>query len=80
MLLIDALIHAFHQSLTSAVPHCAAAANLIESNHRQVVALLDRLAYADASTTGLKEQYLEWQVKMQQMQQLRLGGRAERER
>lgn len=62
LLVIDALIHSFHKSLKQAVtPHTRTAGeNLIEGSKRQVVELLDTLAYGDAGapeTRAAKEQW-----------------------
>jgi hypothetical protein len=74
MILIDQLIHAFHQGIRKGVPHRAAANNLIEGRHREVVAFLDRLAYGDGSTPGIQEVKEEWQVKMRQAERARRSG------
>ncbi len=74
MLLIDQLIHAFHQDLRRDVPHRSAANNLIEGNHNEVVAFLDRLAYGDESTPGTHETKEQWRNKLEAMQRLRQGG------
>jgi hypothetical protein len=47
MVLIDRLIHSFHWSLEEDQPNRSAANNLIEGNHDQVVAFLDRLTGVD---------------------------------
>jgi len=71
MVLIDQLIHAFHQSIRYPVPHRAAANNLIEGNHKQVVAFLDTLTYGSGSTSGVQETQASWKQTMQEMQKLR---------
>lgn len=71
MILIDQLIHAFHQSIRYPVPHRSAGNNLIEGNHQQVVAFLDRLTYGEGNTSGLQETQATWQETMQEMQKLR---------
>jgi hypothetical protein len=62
MLLIDQLLHAFHQDLRRAAPHRSVAHNLVEGNHRQALALLDELAYGEASTPGLRGTYAAWRA------------------
>lgn len=71
MVLIDQLIHAFHQSMRYPVPHRSAGNNLIEGNHQQVVALLDTLTYGDGSTPGLHETRAAWKETTAEMQRLR---------
>ncbi len=71
MVLIDQLIHAFHQSIRYPVPHRAAANNLIEGNHQQVVAFLDTLTYGNGNTPGMQETQAAWKETMQEMQKLR---------
>ena len=44
LLLIDQLLHSFHWDLRAGAPNRLAADNLIEGNHRQVLALLDELS------------------------------------
>jgi hypothetical protein len=59
MLTIDSLIHGFHH----AVAHgCGApsAANLIEGERAEVIALLDGLAYGSDSTPGTEETVRWW--------------------
>jgi hypothetical protein len=64
MILIDQLIHAFHQGIRKGMPHRSAANNLIQGSHREVVAFLDGLTYADGSTPGVRESRDQWRVKM----------------
>lgn len=59
MLLIDQLIHGFHQSLTGD-PTRTTGVNLIEGRYYEVVEFLDRLTYGDNSTAGLKENHTAW--------------------
>ena len=75
MLLIDALIHAFHHGIVEDMPHRSAANNLIEGSHSQVVAFLDDLAYGQGSTPGLQEKRAEWQEKVNKVEQVRRPGR-----
>ena len=74
MILIDQLIHAFHQGIREGMPHRAAANNLIEGSHREVVAFLDRLAYGDGSTPGIQEMREEWQAKIRDVKRVRRSG------
>ncbi len=67
MLAIDALIHDFHQFLASERPHRLVAVNLIEGNHKQVLVLLDTLAYGDASSAGIANQRQQWDERRQIM-------------
>jgi hypothetical protein len=60
MLLIDALLHAFHHDLRNHAPHRSVAHNLVEGNHRQALALLDSLAYSTGSTPQLRAAYEDW--------------------
>ncbi len=61
MLLIDGLIHALHVNTQKQVLFAhPAACNIIEGRMRDVVALLDELAYGDLSTPGLCETHAEW--------------------
>jgi ribosomal protein L37AE/L43A len=71
MILIDQLLHAFHQSIRYPVPHRSAASNLIEGNHAQVVAFLDQLTYGTASTPDVHDTHAAWRETMQQMQRFR---------
>jgi hypothetical protein len=71
LILIDRLIHAFHQSIRYPVPHRSAANNLIEGNHEQVVAFLDQLSYGDASTPEAHDTHATWHATMRQMQRFR---------
>jgi len=73
MVLIDELIHAFHQGIVAGMPHRSAANNLIEGSYHQVVALLDGLAYGEGSTPGFKENLAEWRQKARQAEQVRRG-------
>jgi len=63
MLLIDRLIHGFHQSLTGD-PTRTTGINLIEGNYHEVVEFLDGLTYGDASTPGTVETREEWRAKI----------------
>jgi hypothetical protein len=54
MLLIDAVIHAFHWDLRLQLPNRSAANNLIEGSHEQVLAFLDALTYGPASTADVE--------------------------
>lgn len=60
MLLIDRLLHAFHTNLRVQGPGRPVAVNLIEGNLKQVLALLDGLAYGDHSTPALRTTYAAW--------------------
>lgn len=75
VILIDRLLHAFHHSLKagSDVPHHAAANNLVEGSHENVVALLDRLTYGKESTPGLAEARERWQGDVETMRAVRRG-------
>ena len=61
MILIDALIHAVHQSAGD-VWTVPAACNLIAGSKRDVVWLLDALAYGDESAPGAKARHDEWRA------------------
>lgn len=61
LIAIDRLLHAFHQMLRLPGPHRSAAANLIEGNHDQVLAFLDRLSYGEHTTPELREAFAAWQ-------------------
>ena len=74
MILIDQLIHAFHQGIREGMPHRAAANNLIEGSHWEVVAFLDRLTYGDGSTPGIQESQKEWQAKIRDVKRVRRSG------
>ena len=80
MLLIDRLLHAFHQDLRNASGHRSVAHNLVEGNHRQALALLDDLAYGDGSTPGLAETYDTWRGEAQRMGRPGLHAREGRHR
>jgi hypothetical protein len=71
MVVIDQLLHAFHQSIRYPVPHRSAASNLIEGNHAQVVAFLDQLTYGPTSTSEMRDAHTAWQATMRQMQHFR---------
>jgi hypothetical protein len=61
LLAVDRLIHAFHHELaTGKPPSRPAAINVIGGDMREVAALLDELAYRDASTPGLVDNRDEW--------------------
>jgi hypothetical protein len=55
MILIDGLLHEFHRNMTTGDLRGSAARNLIEGKYGQVLALLEELAYGNASTPGLRE-------------------------
>jgi predicted RNA-binding Zn-ribbon protein involved in translation (DUF1610 family) len=59
MLLIDRLIHAIHNELADR-PQRPAAVNLIDGDIRTVTALLEELAYGDASTPGTAQTKAAW--------------------
>jgi hypothetical protein len=59
MLLIDQLIHGFHQSLTGD-PTRTTGVNLIEGRYYEVVEFLDRLTYGEKSTAGLRDKHTTW--------------------
>lgn len=67
MYLIDRLIHCFHGSLEESLPTRSVANNLIEGDHDQVVAFLDKLTGVES---GRKER---WRDTMQQMMRRRKG-------
>jgi len=72
MLLIDRLIHGFHgyyrktsyDEDPDGKPMRPVAINLIEGRLSKVVAFLDRLTYGEKSTEGLKENYEQWNDKI----------------
>ena len=57
MLLVDQLLHTFHQDLRRSTPGRSVAHNLIEGNQRQTLALLDSLAYGDHSPPERRATY-----------------------
>ncbi len=59
MLLIDALIHGFHQDLLGN-PTRATGINLIEGRYHEVVAFLDRLTYGEGSTPETHRTLSQW--------------------
>jgi hypothetical protein len=65
MLLIDGLIHGFHHYLSSGRTRRPAGINLIDGSLEFVTRFLDELTYGPASTTGLQQNHLEWQNKVQ---------------
>jgi hypothetical protein len=71
MLLIDRLIHAFHQGIKAGVGHRSLANNLIEGSHEQVVAFLDRLAYGEGSSPEVRETWEQFHANVSQMWRLR---------
>jgi hypothetical protein len=73
MLLIDGLIHAFHQGIIEGSPHRSAANNLIEGSYRDVLAFLDALTYGAESTPGLRERDAGWRVQAAMAKQARRG-------
>ena len=60
MLLIDRLIHAVHKG--TAKP---AAVNLLSGKAGQLALFLDKLAYGEGSTSGVKQTKAEWDNKLQ---------------
>jgi hypothetical protein len=62
MLLIDQLLHAFHQDLRRATPGRSVAHNLVEGNQRQALELLDSLAYGDHSAPERRATYAAWRA------------------
>ena len=70
MLLIDQLIQAFHQGIIANVGHRTAANNLIEGNHEQVVAFLEKLA-GNAQNPQDKEAWEAWTLRANEMKQAR---------
>lgn len=60
MRLIDRLIHAMHNELAKK-PQRPVAVNLIEGDMRAVTALLEGLAYGEASTPGVGEGRSRWE-------------------
>jgi phosphohistidine swiveling domain-containing protein len=63
MVLIDQLIHGFHENLQSG-PRRAVAVNLIEGRFHEVVAFLDRLSYGEGSTLEIQKSRDEWRRKI----------------
>jgi len=63
MLLVDRLIHGFHQSLDGD-PTRTTGINLIEGRYHEVVEFLDSLTYGDGSTQGTGETLAEWRDKI----------------
>jgi hypothetical protein len=59
MLLIDRLLHGFHWYVRFGSTR-AVAVNLIEGRLGEVIALLDRLSYSEASTSGTRETWTTW--------------------
>ena len=70
MLLIDKLLHVFHQDLRRDSPHRSVVHNLIEGNHRMALALLDQLAYGEGSAPEVRANYTEWRRAVEQMGRL----------
>ena len=74
MLLIDRLIHGFHgyyrktsyDEDPDGKPMRPVAINLIEGRLSQVVAFLDLLTYGEDSTEGLRENYSQWNEKIEE--------------
>jgi len=66
MLLIDRLIHDFHQSLRHRRTFRPAAHNLIQGSPEEVLALLDGMSYGPGSTQGLAESKTEWRRRVEQ--------------
>lgn len=64
MLSIDRLIHGFHLYYKKSSPTRPVAVNLIEGRLSEVVAFLDLLTYSDKSTQGIKENYTDWDRKI----------------
>jgi hypothetical protein len=71
ILLIDQVIHAFHQDLRNPTPHRSAANNLIEGNHEQVIAFLDTLAYSDVTVPEIHQTYAEWRETVEEVRRRR---------
>jgi len=63
MVLIDTLIHGFHQSLLGD-PTRTTAVNLIEGRYHEVVGFLDSLTYGEGSTPGMRQRLAEWREKI----------------
>lgn len=63
MLAIDALIHAVHGQFQGAMGR-PAACNLIEGTARELIGLLDELAYGAQSTEGIAESRREWDAQV----------------
>jgi hypothetical protein len=59
MLLIDRLIHGFHQMLTGERTRTTGV-NLVEGRYHEVVDFLDALAYGEGSTPGVRETRADW--------------------
>lgn len=77
LLCIDALIHALHVNIVTQKEVLfarAAAVNVIEGRLRDVVALLEELAYGDGSTPGVREARERWKATIDEA---RLSMRAE---
>ena len=72
--LIDALLHAFHQSAKKPFPHRAAAHNVVEGSHQQVLGLLESLAYGDISTPGTRDVRAAWKTRYERMRSSWQGG------
>jgi hypothetical protein len=64
LLLIDRLLHAFHQDLRRATPGRPVAHNLLEGNQRQALELLDSLAYGDHSTPEVRATSAAWRERV----------------
>lgn len=73
LIAIDRLLHSFHRMLRLPGPHRSAAANLIEGNHEQVLAFLDRLAYGAESSPELRQTYAAWQATARDVREQRKG-------
>jgi hypothetical protein len=69
MILIDGLLHEFHRNMTTGDLRGPAACNLVEGKYRQVLALLEELAYGDESTPGLRETKEAWWEEMETQQE-----------
>ncbi|MCL5275042.1 MAG: hypothetical protein M1434_09925 [Chloroflexi bacterium] len=63
MLLIDQLIHSFHEDLRG--PRRTTGVNLIAGNYHQVVHFLDELSYGSDSTPGIADVRDEWRRKIE---------------
>jgi len=63
MLLIDGLIHGFHQDLRGN-PTRTTAINLIEGRYLEVVSFLDRLTYGDRGTPSTRETRDAWRTQI----------------
>lgn len=65
MLAIDRLLHGFHWYYKTNTPTRPVAVNLIEGRLGDVVAFLERLTYGDHGTPGVRENYAQWDEKIE---------------